>query len=378
MKTLSLKSLLTKAALVTLLPATVLAEPVQEWRCTSDSLETSQALQRIDWARRCGLLTNGSATTPNIAIGPNNTIISDKAWDQTMDWAKDYKEANTNKAFSGNSNQYNVNFYHAWSKFGQKPAYTVMPETSGPTVNYLKWSSSTPRARPYYPTFESTVQANTGIQLFPHPTFNDCRLYKDKNGQIPWTGDATNPSANFYVVAYCEASCYAPDQKLLFSDGEANIVEAMKQGREDLMTLSPDATLDSPSLQKNTVYSYTSEIRDAEHVIYEINTASGGQLRLTNEHPVINSEGRLVKAESLVEGDELLKADGTPDKVVSVQKTTHFGKVYNVKPVSRDPVSNILVAQGYLVGSARFQNDDVEYMNRVLLFRSVPEQVMPE
>jgi hypothetical protein len=180
------------------------------------------------------------------------------------------------------------------------------------------------------------------------------------------------------VVAYCEASCYAPDQKLLFSDGEANIVEAMKQGREDLMTLSPDATLDSPALQKNTVYSYTSEIRDAEHVIYEINTASGGQLRLTSEHPVINSEGRLVKAESLVEGDELLKADGTPDKVVSVQKTTHFGKVYNVKPVSRDPVSNILVAQGYLVGSARFQNDDVEYMNRVLLFRSVPEQVMPE
>ncbi len=371
MKTFSLRSLLTKAALVTLLPTTVLAEPVQEWRCSTDSLEISPALQRIEWARRCGLLTNGSATTPNVPIGPNNTIISDKAFDQNFDWARDYKEANVNRAFTGNMNQYNVDYYYAFSRYGAKPAYTVAAETSGPTVNYLKWSSSTGRARPLYPTFENTSVVGSGTQLFPHPTFNDCRLYTDRNGQIPWTGSS-------YVVAYCEASCYAPDQKLLFSDGEANIVEAMKQGREDLMTLSPDATLDSPALQKNTVYSYTSEIRDAEHVIYEINTASGGQLRLTNEHPVINSEGRLVKAESLVEGDELLKADGTPDKVVSVQKTTHFGKVYNVKPVSRDPVSNILVAQGFLVGSARFQNDDVEYMNRVLLFRSVPEQVMPE
>ena len=143
------------------------------------------------------------------------------------------------------------------------------------------------------------------------------------------------------------------------------------------MTLSSDATLDRPTLQKNTVYSYTSEIRDAEHVIYEITTASGGQLRLTNEHPVITSEGQLVKAERLTRADELLKADGTPDRIVSVKKTRYFGKVYNIKPVSRDTVSNILVAQGFLVGSARFQNEDVEYMNRVLLFRGVPEHVMP-
>jgi hypothetical protein len=378
MKTFSLKSLLMKAALVILLPTTVLGQTLQQSRCASDNLSVPQAQQRLEWARKCGLLTNGSATTPNVPIGPNNTIISDKAWDQSMDWARDYKEANPHKAFSGNANQFNVNYYYAWAKHGVRPGYTVTAETSGATTGYLKWSSLTSRPRPYYPTFESTVQAGTGIQLFPHPLFSDCRLYTDRNGRIPWTGNATNPSANFYVSTYCTAGCYAPDQKLLFSDGEVNIVDAMTQGREDLMTLSPDATLDNPSLQQNTVYSYTSDIRDAEHVIYEINTASGGQLRVTNEHPVINSEGRLINAESLVQGDELLKADGTPDPIVSVQTTTHFGKVYNVMPVSQDPVSNVLVAQGYLVGSVRFQNDDIEYMNRVILFRAVPEDVMPE
>jgi hypothetical protein len=58
-------------------------------------------------------------------------------------------------------------------------------------------------------------------------------------------------------------------------------------------------------------------------------------------------------------------------------KTDYFGKVYNIKPVSRERVSNVLIAQGYLVGSARFQNDDVNYMNRALLFRAVPDVVMP-
>jgi hypothetical protein len=99
---------------------------------------------------------------------------------------------------------------------------------------------------------------------------------------------------------------------------------------------------------------------------------------VTNEHPMVTGEGRLVQAQKLKVGEELLKADGTPDAIVSIEKTTHQGKVYNIKPESREQVANILIAQGYLVGSARFQNDDVDYMNRVLLFRGVPENVMPK
>lgn len=76
-------------------------------------------------------------------------------------------------------------------------------------------------------------------------------------------------------------------------------------------------------------------------------------------------------------GDKLLKAGGIPDPVTGVEKTTHFGKVYNIRPVSTEPVANILIAQGYLVGSARFQNDDVGYVNRILLFRAVPGGVIP-
>jgi len=347
-------------------PLTAAAEPAQEWRCTTDSLDPTAALQRIEWARKCGLITNTG--------GPTSTVASNKSWDQTFTWAKEYIEGNTNRAFTGNLNSYNVNYYYAWARYEVSPAYMVTQETSGPTINYWKWGpwgTSTQRPRPLYPSFEDTPVAGGGTQMFPHPTLADCRLYSDRNGTTPAPGST-------YVIAYCESSCYTPDQNLRFATGDVNIVDAMKTKRDDLVTLAPDATLDQLATQTSQVFSYTTEIRDAEHVIYKLTTASGGSLSVTNEHPLVISSGQLVQAQKLHPGDELLKADGTIDPITQVEKTTYVGKVYNIKPMSREPVANILIAQGYLVGSARFQNDDVDYMNRVLLFRGVPADVMPQ
>jgi hypothetical protein len=183
---------------------------------------------------------------------------------------------------------------------------------------------------------------------------------------------------SFWVAAYCESSCYTPDQSLRFSNGDVNIVEALQTSRNDLVTLSPDAALDAITTRTDKVFSYTMELRDATNPIVRVATASGGSLSVTTEHPVLTSKGRLVKAETLKVHDELLLADGTPDPIIHIERGTHFGRVYNIKPLSPEPVANILIAQGFLVGSARFQNDDVEYMNRILLFRAVPNDVMPK
>jgi hypothetical protein len=345
-------------------PAIAVAEPAQQFRCSTDSLDPTQALARLEWSRKCGLLTNTS--------GPSGGFESTLAFDQTFTGAREYREISASRAFTGNTNDYNVNFYYSFSRYAATPLYTTAQETAGATAGFWKWAHTTQRPRPLYPTFEDTPVVGSGTQLFPHPTFADCNLYTDRTGSVAarWAG-------SFFVGAYCESSCYAPDQRLRFSSGDVNIVDAMKARRDDLVTLSPEATLDDVTLQTAKVFSYTSEIRDSEHVIYKITTASGGSLSVTNEHPVVTGEGRLVKAEKLSPGDELLKADGSPDAITRVEKTTHFGKVYNIKPAATDHVANILIAQGFLVGSARFQNDDVDYMNRVLLFRGIPDELMP-
>jgi hypothetical protein len=354
------------AAMFVAAPTVAHAQPIIQQRCTIDSLTPAQATQRTEWARRCGLTLNTGAV-PNTG-NPNNFFQSTKAADvATGLGANDYRENNLARVFSGNVNDFNINFSHAWSLFGQFFAYTVGRETSGPTLNFFKWSKTTLRTRPLYPHFDSG-----GTMLFPPPNFDTCTLHRNTTGTDPLP--ATTP---FTVIAYCESSCYTPDQNLRFSTGDVNIVEALDGLRNDLVTLSGNATIEQPSTQVSAVHSYTREIRDAEQIIFKVFTESGGSLSVTNEHPVLVSNGRLVKAESLREGDQLLRANGTPDPIVAIERSTFFGKVYNIRPAATELVRNILIAQGFLVGSARFQNEDIRYMNRALLFHTVPDSVMP-
>jgi hypothetical protein len=85
----------------------------------------------------------------------------------------------------------------------------------------------------------------------------------------------------------------------------------------------------------------------------------------------------IMEASTLKAGTKLIKADGARDAIVSVTQTSYFGKVYNLKPAATNRVANILIAQGFLVGSSRFQNEDVDYINRILLGRGIPKSVLP-
>jgi hypothetical protein len=367
------------AVVIAAVPSAALAQ--NQSRCQSDSLDPTQAAARLEWARKCGLLNNTG--------GPSSAFDSDTWSDPSGNAVKEYREIDPAKSFSGNVDDYLVNYQFAHYMYLASPYFLAVKETSGPTNGYWKWSAykkvggvptpQTVRPRPLYPTFGP--QDDTDTAWYPHPSLLtlptppwqtvDCKLYTDDHGTTQATGA-------FWVAGYCESSCYTPDQSLRFSNGDVNIVEALGTKRTDLVTLSPDATLDDLTTQVSQVLNYTLELRDAKNPIVKLTTASGGSLTVTTEHPVITSKGQLVKAESLVEGDALLLANGTPDPITHIEKGSHFGKVYNIKPVSPEPVANILIAQGFLVGSARFQNDDVGYINRILLFRKVPIDVMPK
>lgn len=355
-------------AAVVLLPMQAGAQPILSYRCTVDNVTTNAGAEaRVEWARRCGTRANmGDAITwynTGLTAASGGTL-------------KEYLEVDTRRnptgemAYSGPVNGFKINTTAMFAIYLSGPTRQVMDEGG-----YWMWSRDAWRkkGRALYPTFGTTADINDpeNQQLFPNPTDpDDCALYTDPAGMTP-------ADSAFYVNGYCEAACYTPEQKLLFSEGEVSILEALNTLREDLITLAPDATLDAPKLKQNRTFSYTRETRDAEHKIYVITTESGGELRVTHEHPVLNGEGRMVQAQTLKPGHELMKVDGTTDRIVGIEKTTHFGKVYNITPVTTDLVSNVVVAQGFLVGSSRFQNDEVGYINRVILYRSMPAELIP-
>jgi hypothetical protein len=154
------------------------------------------------------------------------------------------------------------------------------------------------------------------------------------------------------------------------------IIDAFEQLLPSVMTLTTQSTLERFSLRPNEVYSYTTELYDSDHEIFEIQTARGS-LRLTGEHPVLKSDGRIVFAKDLRTGDELIRVDGSFDPVKQISTVVHHGKVYNLRPSSSNLLENIIVAQDFLVGSSQYQNDYVVYINRVILGHTVPASVLP-
>lgn len=347
-------------------------------RCqTIDNIDIPTALNRIEWARKCGLTLN-TGSVPKTG-NPANFFLSTTTGDAaTFQGAKEYLENTTAQAFSNNVNSFNVNLTRLWERWGPQFVVAVSQDASGPTLNFFNWTPNAPqRPQPLYPSFDTTFNG-TGTALFPPPNANinsPCTLFTDKAGTTPLA-----PAANFFVAFYCEAGCYTADQNVRFSTGDVAIGDAFNAIRNDVVTLSPDATLNDLSTQVSTVHSYTRDARDGMQPIWTFTTASGGSLRVTNSHPVMVSRagaGRLITAERLREGDELVQADGTADPIIAIDRAEVFGRAYNLAPTGTEHLSNILIAQGFLVGSSRFQNDDVQYMNRALLFRGVPDDVMP-
>ncbi|WNZ64076.1 Hint domain-containing protein [Myxococcus sp. MxC21-1] len=195
--------------------------------------------------------------------------------------------------------------------------------------------------------------------------------------QIQTSVPYTFKPANIQMDGVCEPGCYTPDQKILLSDGAMGIREALESGRMDLVTLSPEASFSAVELLDNKVEHYTLDRDATKQEILTFRTRSGGELRVTTEHPLVTPDGTLKRARELGVGDSLVDRHGQADEIVSLDTKWEYTRAYNVRPVTTDLTSNIIIAQGYLNGSQRFQSEYVDEMNRMILRSNVPEVLVP-
>jgi hypothetical protein len=182
----------------------------------------------------------------------------------------------------------------------------------------------------------------------------------------------------YSMFGLCWSGCYTPDMSLEFSSGSVPILEAQQKGYFDLVTLTPESTLDKMTYMTNEVSSYTADSKDQQQTIYKITTKSGGFLSVTHEHPLLDSNGMMRDAQSLEVGDSLVRKDGSSDRIIKIEKAQYVGKVYNLDPTTLDYASNIVVAQGFLSGSRRYQGPYRDMINSVILRRALSDQFVSQ
>ena len=74
----------------------------------------------------------------------------------------------------------------------------------------------------------------------------------------------------------------------------------------------------------------------------------------------------------------MIQKNGDFDPIVYISEVEpFFGKVYNVMPKEYDLKSNIVVVQGFLNGSSRFQNSYIDKLQRQILHDTFDDDLLP-
>lgn len=188
--------------------------------------------------------------------------------------------------------------------------------------------------------------------------------------------DECSRPEGYFIVAVCLSSCYTPDQLLLLPNGEQEIGVLDTKNAPEVITLTSGATRDALSYQATPVQFYIHSLTEGQHEIVDIKTLGGKSLSVTENHPLLNGDGVMVMARDLQVGDVLINVDGGEEAITSLSKRSYFGKVYNVFPDSKDLNENIVVAQGLLNGSGSYQNENLIYLNKLVLRKSIANEVV--
>jgi len=176
-----------------------------------------------------------------------------------------------------------------------------------------------------------------------------------------------------YVASVCVSSCATPEQQIL-ADIKLEkkmkyipFIDALVANTQNVATLSLDSTLKSHKLERTNVEQWITELIDTDHVILEFRMKSGRSLRLTPNHPVLAQDGSMRLAETFKSGENLVQLGGKLDEIKSITSLNYHGKVYNVFVKSSEPLKNVVVTNGYLNGTAFYQNEGAVHLNRQLL-----------
>jgi len=161
--------------------------------------------------------------------------------------------------------------------------------------------------------------------------------------------------AGLVKLGSCVAGCYTPTQRVDFGGRSMPVPEAYASGVTQVTALTADAQLGALSFGNQTIRSYVAG--DTQEDIFLLQSSNGRRIEVTAKHPMLLSDGTMVKADTLKEGDRLLGSDGRTLELSSVSVFSFKGQVWNVRPASQDKTENVMSAEGFLTGSVRYQNE---------------------
>jgi hypothetical protein len=187
---------------------------------------------------------------------------------------------------------------------------------------------------------------------------------------IPCSPPQGVKASQIFIPALCQSSCTTPEAEILTqlkAATQKSFVDAFVEKTSSLVTLADAANMTNLKFQETPVRRFIRDYDDVLQAIRVFTMASGKKVKFTPNHPILAQDGSMRRASTFEAGEVFTRQDGSTDKIVSVEESEYLGKVYNVHLMSNNPKENIIVTDGYLNGTAYFQGEGIENLDRVLL-----------
>jgi hypothetical protein len=174
------------------------------------------------------------------------------------------------------------------------------------------------------------------------------------------------------LKSWCYCGCFHPDTRILVHDKHANVQIYVRAGdiikdlsRYELMVLDESADRNAVTLTPVAIEKYTSGPEKPALVIASL--SSGVELKVSSQHAVMLSDGRMVVAEDLKEGEFLIGEKAEPVRIEKIVREKTEEQVINFMTVGKTLRSHMLIAEGVVVGDVAYQNDLVSLLDLELL-----------
>jgi len=163
----------------------------------------------------------------------------------------------------------------------------------------------------------------------------------------------------YRIFDFCPKGCFAADTQIASSvtaEGRASYVQAASLApRSTLLSMTDDASLSNLLLAPQSIKRIVLGAEDAELFVFAL--ANGRTLRVTQHHPMVLDNGKIVEASQINPRMSFVGLDGQSVAVTSITREKPTADVFNFETGGDTQLSHIIVAEGVLVGDLKIQNE---------------------
>lgn len=165
--------------------------------------------------------------------------------------------------------------------------------------------------------------------------------------------------AGLKIFDFCPAGCFAADTQILTNvqgDGKAGYTLASKVTAKDtLMSMADEASLSEVTVAESSIKRLVHG--PEQPPLYVFALANGATLRVTQHHPMVLDNGKIIEANQVDPQMSFVGIDGKSVAITSITREAAIGEVFNFQTAGDTQLSHVIVAEGILVGDLRLQNE---------------------